>query len=260
MSEVFYLEGVVQHYDWGGHYFIPELLGKKATAQPTAELWLGVHPKGMGVLRDNQMTLADYLASHGTALPFLLKVLDVRASLSIQVHPDKLQAEQGFARENHAGVALTAAHRNYKDDNHKPEVMVALTPCVLLYGFSEVAQIIHRALARGAGPDAVLIAETGGLVGLNYAIGFLHPEGLRTPMHGFDIILRHLDHLLGILGEDGVALGSDYDGAEMPEDLSDASKLQGLVQAMLDHGYGRELTEKIAAGNWIGVLERTWGG
>lgn len=144
MSEVFYLEGVVQHYDWGGHYFIPELLGKEATAQPTAELWLGVHPKGMGVLRDNQMTLADYLASHGTALPFLLKVLDVRASLSIQVHPDKLQAEQGFARENHAGVALTAAHRNYKDDNHKPEVMVALTPCVLLYGFSEVAQIIQR--------------------------------------------------------------------------------------------------------------------
>lgn len=105
-----------------------------------------------------------------------------------------------------------------------------------------------------------VIAETKGLVGLNYAIGFLHPQGRRDPMHGFDIMLRHLDHLLTHLGEDGVALGSDYDGAQMPEDLSDASKLQNLTQAMLDHGYGAELVEKIAWKNWVGVLERTWGG
>ena len=54
--------------------------------------------------------------------------------------------------------------------------------------------------------------------------------------------MRHLDHLLAHLGEDGVALGSDFDGAEMPADLSDAGSLQRLVQAMLDHGYGRDLT------------------
>ncbi|KGJ06214.1 dipeptidase AC. Metallo peptidase. MEROPS family M19 [Paracoccus halophilus] len=104
------------------------------------------------------------------------------------------------------------------------------------------------------------IADSAGLVGLNYAIGFLHPQGSRAPMHGFEIMLRHLDHLLGILGEDGVALGSDFDGAEMPADLADASALQALIQAMLDHGYGRELTEKIAFRNWLGVLERSWGG
>lgn len=105
-----------------------------------------------------------------------------------------------------------------------------------------------------------VIAESKGLVGLNYAVGFLHPEGRRDPMHGFEIMLRHLDHLLALLGEDGVALGSDFDGAQMPEDLADAGMLQNLTDAMLAHGYGQELSEKIAWRNWIGVLERTWGG
>ncbi|MFT4014118.1 MAG: dipeptidase [Paracoccus sp. (in: a-proteobacteria)] len=105
-----------------------------------------------------------------------------------------------------------------------------------------------------------VIAESGGLVGLNYAVGFLHPQGRREPMRGFDIILRHLDHLIAHLGEDGVALGSDYDGAQVPEDLSDASKLQDLIQAMRIHGYGEELVEKIAWRNWIAMLEKIWGG
>lgn len=105
-----------------------------------------------------------------------------------------------------------------------------------------------------------VIAESKGLVGLNYAVGFLHPEGRREPMHGFEVMLRHLDHLLALLGEDGVALGSDFDGAQMPEDLADASMLQGLIGAMQAHGYGQELSEKIAWRNWISVLERTWGG
>lgn len=105
-----------------------------------------------------------------------------------------------------------------------------------------------------------IIAESRGLVGLNYAAGFLRPDGRRIGFAGFGIILDHLDHLLGILGEDGVALGSDFDGALMPHDLADASALQNLVAAMLAHGYGQELTEKIAWKNWVGVLRRTWGG
>ena len=105
-----------------------------------------------------------------------------------------------------------------------------------------------------------VIAESRGLVGLNFAVGFLHPEGRREPMHGFDVILRHLDHLLGILGEGGVALGSDFDGAQMPEDLSDASKLPALIEAMLAHGYGPDLVRRIALENWLDVLERSWGG
>lgn len=105
-----------------------------------------------------------------------------------------------------------------------------------------------------------VIAESRGLVGLNFAVGFLHPQGRREPMHGFDVMLRHLDHLLGILGEGGVALGSDFDGAQMPADLSDAAKLPALIEAMLAHGYGPDLVRRIALENWLDVLERSWGG
>jgi membrane dipeptidase len=105
-----------------------------------------------------------------------------------------------------------------------------------------------------------IIAESGGLVGLNYASSFLREDGRRLPLEGFDTMLRHLDHLLSILGEDGVALGSDFDGALMPADLPDAAALPRLTQAMLDHGYGEALTRKIASENWIGVLARSWGG
>lgn len=104
------------------------------------------------------------------------------------------------------------------------------------------------------------IADSGGVVGLNYNTGFLAPDGRREPFRGFDILLRHLDHLLGILGENGVALGSDFDGAVMPADLPDASALPRFTEAMLAHGYGHDLAEKIAWRNWLAVLQRTWGG
>lgn len=104
-----------------------------------------------------------------------------------------------------------------------------------------------------------IIAETGGLVGLNYASSFLREDGKRLPLENLDVMLRHLDHLLEILGEDGVALGSDFDGALMPQDLADASALQNLVQAMRNHGYSNDLIEKISSENWISLLRKTWG-
>lgn len=103
------------------------------------------------------------------------------------------------------------------------------------------------------------IADSGGLVGLNFAIGFLRPDGRRDSCDGFDIMLRHLDHLLGILGDDGVALGSDFDGALMPADLPDASALPRLLDAMRAHGYDDALIQRIAWRNWVDLLKRTWG-
>lgn len=144
MPQAFHLDGVVQRYDWGGKLFIPELLGQQPNNQTCAELWLGTHPKGMALVRETGVPLSEHLASQHYALPFLLKVLDVRASLSIQVHPDLEQAEEGYRRENERGVPLDSPARNYKDANHKPEVMVAISPCVLLYGFSTVEQITQR--------------------------------------------------------------------------------------------------------------------
>lgn len=104
-----------------------------------------------------------------------------------------------------------------------------------------------------------VIAESGGLVGLNYASSFLREDGRRLPLENLEIMLRHLDHLLDILGEDGVALGSDFDGALMPRDLPDAAALPNLVKAMNNHGYGDDLVEKISSENWISLLARTWG-
>lgn len=101
-----------------------------------------------------------------------------------------------------------------------------------------------------------VIAESGGIVGLNFAVAFLNADGWRDPGTGFDPMLRHLDHLLGILGEDGVALGSDFDGAQIPDAVGDVSGVQDLCQAMCDHGFGADLVRKIASENWLAHLDR----
>ena len=147
------LEGVVQHYAWGGFEYIPNLLNQTNRQQePCAELWLGAHPRGMAQvhLPGEAAQPLDALINSapldilGTAtaqrfanqIPYLLKILDVDKMLSIQAHPNKTEAEQGFAAENAAGIPLNAFNRNFKDDNHKPEMMTALTDFWLLHGFA----------------------------------------------------------------------------------------------------------------------------
>jgi len=148
------IDGKIQHYDWGGRAFIPSIFGIKESSTPCAEYWMGTHPNGMSVLSNKNSTLEEYIHENpskilGTItatnfknkLPFLFKVLDVASMLSIQVHPTKKEAELGFAAENEAGIALNAPNRNFKDANHKPEIMVALSEFWLLHGFRAVVQI-----------------------------------------------------------------------------------------------------------------------
>lgn len=170
------------------------------------------------------------------------------------------------------GGGLTPAGKDLVRECNKLRIMLDLSH-LNEAGFNDLAAISDAPLvASHSGVHAIsessrnltdrqlhMIAESGGLVGLNFAAGFLRPDGRRLRFEGFDIILRHLDHLIGILGEDGVALGSDFDGALMPQEIDDVSSLPRLTKAMLDHGYGRILVEKIACDNWIGVLRRTWG-
>ena len=104
------------------------------------------------------------------------------------------------------------------------------------------------------------VAESRGVVGINFAAAFLREDGRMEGDVPLTVVLRHMDHLLAILGEDGVALGSDYDGALVPRDLDGVERLPNLRQAMLDHGYGDALVAKICHGNWVDVLRRTWGG
>ena len=146
------IKGRIQHYAWGGKTFISGLFKQENTENlPNAEYWLGTHPGGPSsvVLSENSYTsltalvnsdkkryLGESVTIQFNGLPFLLKILDVKDMLSIQVHPTKVAAEEGFKSENEMGIPLTASHRNYKDENHKPEVMVALSDFWLLHGFA----------------------------------------------------------------------------------------------------------------------------
>ncbi len=143
--------GKVQHYAWGGYYYLPKLLNIPVKKGETyAEFWLGTHERGSAELRngsDQPVSLKDYIEAFPIQtlgeqayrlfgrLPFLLKVLDVKDMLSIQVHPSKENAQSAFEAENASGIDLTAPERNFKDDNHKPELMLAVSEFWLLHGF-----------------------------------------------------------------------------------------------------------------------------
>ncbi|MFI5381709.1 MAG: mannose-6-phosphate isomerase, class I, partial [Tepidisphaerales bacterium] len=152
------LAGAVQHYEWGGTEFIPSLLGKSnSEAKPFAELWMGAHPSAPSLadLDGTPVPVTELIRGASVAilgqqiterfagrLPYLFKVLDARKMLSIQAHPTLAQAKEGFERENAAGIPLKDPTRNYKDDNHKPEVHVALTEFWMLHGFRPLEQIV----------------------------------------------------------------------------------------------------------------------
>jgi len=159
---VFVLENTVQKYDWGSPEELPRLLGKEnPTGEPWAELWMGAHPKAPSIAVDPATgartpldkliadapikTLGSSVAGRfNNTLPFLFKILSAAKPLSIQAHPSKLKAEHGFAREEFAGIPIDAPDRNYKDANHKPETVVALTPFEGLCGFRPIAEIVEN--------------------------------------------------------------------------------------------------------------------
>ena len=103
-----------------------------------------------------------------------------------------------------------------------------------------------------------IIADSDGMVGLNFATAFLRPDGQMVEQAPFELMLRHLDHLIGILGEDRVGMGSDFDGAVVPDGIKDLAGLPNLRAAMQAHGYDAALMEKLCWGNWMALLRRTW--
>lgn len=147
----------LQNYAWGSKTALTRLYHiANPDNQPMAELWMGAHPKSPShididgqrrslreVIAENPVAmLGQEVADRFGELPFLFKVLCAGQPLSIQVHPCKAAAEAGFARENAAGIPLNAAERNYKDANHKPELVFALTPFKALNGFREINEIV----------------------------------------------------------------------------------------------------------------------
>jgi membrane dipeptidase len=102
------------------------------------------------------------------------------------------------------------------------------------------------------------IRETGGLVGVNFAVSFLRPDGGRDKNTPLDLIVQHITHLIEHLGEDGVGFGSDFDGALIPEELGTAAGLQKLVHELRQRQFGEKLIEKLCFRNWLRILRKTW--
>ena len=159
MNTAYKLQGIHRHYEWGGQSFIPQLMHiDNATSKPFAEYWMGAHPSAPSIVETPEGAVAlDQMIAENTiqflgakttdrfgSLPYLFKILDVEKMLSIQVHPSKENAEKGFNKEQIAGLPIDAPHRNYKDQNHKPEVMVALSDFWLLHGFMPAMALKER--------------------------------------------------------------------------------------------------------------------
>jgi membrane dipeptidase len=104
------------------------------------------------------------------------------------------------------------------------------------------------------------IRDTGGLVGINFAASFLRADGRMLADTSLDELVRHADHLIDRLGVDGVGLGSDFDGAIIPEAIGDAAGLPKIVAGFRAAGYDDDTLEKLCFGNWLRVLELSWGG
>jgi mannose-6-phosphate isomerase len=163
-----------QPYAWGSTTAIPDLLGTEPDGRPVAEAWFGAHPSAPAVAAtdgDGDRPLHELIAAghhdllgedvegrFGEALPYLLKVIAADRPLSLQVHPNLGRARAGHAEEDAAGVPLDAPDRNYRDRNHKPELVYALTQFEAMCGF----RAPRRTAELFAGLDAPLAKELHG--------------------------------------------------------------------------------------------------
>jgi len=158
MRTIKLLKNTVQNYAWGSPTAIPELLGElNPSHEPRAELWMGAHSKSPSFVNcDGQwLSLTELIAKYpqeilgkdvalafDNKLPYLFKVLAAAKPLSVQAHPSLNQAKEGFERETDQEIAIDAPNRNYKDDNHKPECICALSPFWAMYGFRNIPDIL----------------------------------------------------------------------------------------------------------------------
>lgn len=165
------LEAALRTYPWGSRTLLADLRGTTSPAPtPEAELWFGAHPAAPSTVGgepldqligvDTRAALGERVDNaYGGQLPFLVKLLAAGEPLSIQAHPSREQAAEGFARENVQGLALDDPRRNYKDPNPKPEIIVALTPFRALAGFRPVAQTRELFAALGLERYGAMLAD-----------------------------------------------------------------------------------------------------
>lgn len=211
------LSPVVQAYAWGSRTALPELCGTISPApHPVAEHWFGAHDSGSSLCTDgrrlDQRIAADpsgelggrVVEEYGGGLPFLVKLLSAEQALSLQAHPSPEKAREGYAAENHRRIALDASNRNYRDANHKPEILVALTEFHALVGFRPV----DRTVALFDALDAPALRPYRDMLA-----GQPDAEGLRavfttfvTMPHGAlsEVVADLVGHAVGYLSAHGV--------------------------------------------------------
>ena len=171
---LFRVRPTMRNYAWGSLTGIPELLGREPDGRPQAELWLGAHPADPAIVdgvrldalladRPGLARLADRPGLAGGSLPFLMKVLAAGRPLSLQVHPTREQAAIGYAREEAQGIGAGDPRRSYADLEHKPEMIVAITPFLTLCGFRSPSAAADD-LAELIGAPSGLAAELLGLL------------------------------------------------------------------------------------------------
>lgn len=165
----------IRDYAWGSRTALAELLGREASGRAEAELWVGAHPGAPSLVQPEGITLTEVIASDPEStlgpdvaqrygrLPYLMKLLAAEAPLSLQVHPNADQAVAGFAAEDSAGPPVDSPSRNYKDDRHKPELILALTPFDALSGFrsTEESQRAFRWLSQQVTEPGAAAAAAG---------------------------------------------------------------------------------------------------
>ena len=192
---VYRLQFQVQSYEWGSVHGISNLLGiANPEKKKIAELWLGDHHRGPSLIElpDGVIPLDQFLAEHpehlgddsraafGDHLPFLFKVLSAAKPLSLQVHPDRKQASVGFQREESEHIELNAGNRGYPDDNHKPELLYALTPFRALCGLKPAKEV----------EDSFKRLKSPVVEGLLQA---LNSSGEKSPLKEFFRALQNID-------------------------------------------------------------------
>ncbi|MCL1899511.1 MAG: mannose-6-phosphate isomerase, class I, partial [Promicromonosporaceae bacterium] len=228
------LHNTLQRYDWGSHDAIADLLKIEADGAPMAELWFGTHPSAPSRARldhdDEQaaVCLAELIRSdpagtlgqrvadeYGPRLPYLLKILAAGRALSLQVHPSSHQAREGFNTENAAGVPLGHPQRKFHDDQHKPEMIIALTQFEALAGFRAPRQ----AVGLLTGLDGRLAAT---------ARQHLHEDRSERGMRAA------FEHLLAARGQAGVRADIDATVVSVRRRLEEGSPYEAADQTVID--------------------------
>ena len=220
------LAGVIKPYDWGQLDALADMLGHPAPGHPEAEYWLGAHPGGPATLESSGTTLdvaiarspiellGPEVAERFGGLPFLVKLLAARQALSIQTHPSAAQAAAGYAREEAGGPARDAPDRNYRDANHKPELICALTPFEARCGFRPAARTdaVLGCLGPALDPVRQQLASVGPAATATWLLGLDGPEAAHLARTTVAAASDLLARATVAAASDLVATGTDIAG------------------------------------------------